>query len=63
MKETYSRPTITNSDLDSNGHELLPIVGMAVGYAAGRALVNAMKAQPAIKRPALPKARRIADDF
>ena len=55
MKETYSRPKITNADIESNTNEVLPIIGMAAGYAAGRALTKAIDARPTIKRPALPR--------
>ena len=53
MKETYSRPTVTNADIENNINEVLPIVGMAAGYVAGRALTKAMDARPAIKHPSL----------
>ena len=63
MKETYSRPTVTNVDIESNTNEVLPIVGMAAGYAAGRVITKAMDARPSIKRPALTPARRVVDDI
>ena len=63
MKETYSRPTVTNVDIESNTNEVLPIVGMAAGYVAGRAITKAMDARPSIKRPALTPARRVVDDI
>ena len=58
MKETYFRPTVTNSDVsDANG--LAPwgvvakAVATAVGYAAGRAVTKASRAMPSIKLPSL----------
>ena len=55
MKESYSRPTITNADIESKTNDILPIIGMAAGYAAGRALTRAIDARPTIKRPSLPR--------
>lgn len=55
MKENYSRPTVTNADIESKVSELLPIAGMAAGYAAGRAITKAVKASPSIKLPSLPR--------
>ena len=57
MKETYSRPTITNADIESRVEAIPAIVGMAVGYAAGRALTKAVKAAPSIKLPSLTRSK------
>lgn len=56
MKENYSRPTVTNADIESKVNEAIPaIVGMAAGYVAGRAITKAVKASPSIKLPSLPR--------
>ena len=53
MKETYSRPTITNSELESNITGWVPAAAMLAGYAAARVVTNAIKAAPSIKLPSL----------
>ena len=53
MKESYSRPTITNSELESNINGWVPALGMLAGYAAARVVTNAIKATPSIKLPSL----------
>ena len=57
MKETYSRPTVTNADLESKVEALPFIAGSAVGYALGRAITKAVKASPSIKLPALQRSK------
>ena len=57
MKETYSRPTITNADIESKVEAIPAIVGLALGYAAGRAITKAVEARPMIKLPALTRAK------
>ncbi len=63
MKETYSRPTVTNADIEGNISDVLPIVGMAAGYVAGRAITKSVKASPSVQLPALTPARRIDNDI
>lgn len=62
MKETYSRPTVTNADL----FEATPLAPWGVvaaaaatmaGYASGRSVTKAVKATPSIKLPALPRSK------
>ena len=49
MKEMYKRPIVANSDSLANNNGILPIIAAAAGYAAGRAITNAVKASPVIK--------------
>lgn len=53
MKETYSRPTVTNADIESNSTGWVPAAAMLAGYAAARVVTNAIKAAPSIKLPSL----------
>ena len=56
MKEKYIRPQVVNFDVAENSTGLLPaIFATAAGYAAGRALTNAIKASPSRKLENLPK--------
>ena len=57
MKETYSRPKITSSNLEVNNVEIAPIVALAGAYALGRQITKAVKASPSIKLPALPRSK------
>ena len=57
MKENYSRPQITNSNLEVKNVELAPALALAGGYAVGRAITKAVKASPSIKMPALPRSK------
>lgn len=58
MKEKYSRPQITNSNLEVNHVEVLPAAAALAGaYALGRAITKAVKASPSIKLPALPRSK------
>ena len=68
MKETYSQPTIVNADVtEASGLAPWGVIAAAAataaGYAAGRAVTKAVRAIPSIQLPALPRARRVADDF
>ena len=62
MKETYSRPTVTNAELS----EVTPLAPWGViaaaaatmaGYASGRAVTKAAEARPSIKLPALTRSK------
>lgn len=55
MKEKYIRPQVINSDVMENSNGWIPVLGLLAGYAAGRAVTNAMKAAPSRKLENLPK--------
>ncbi len=55
MKEKYIRPQVVNSDAAENATGWVPALGLLAGYAAGRAVTNAMKASPSRKLKNLPK--------
>ncbi len=53
MKEMYKRPIITNSDSLENNNGVFPAAAVLAGYAAGRAVTNAIKASPVNKLPSI----------
>ena len=64
MKEKYSSPTMINAGTlevsmteKAGAFPLVAAVGAAAGYAAGRAITNAVKASPSSKLPSLTKCK------
>lgn len=57
MKETYSRPTVTNADIENKNVELAPALALMGAYVVGRAVTKAADARPSIKLPALPRSK------
>ena len=57
MKEKYIRPQVVNYNAAENADGWVPVAGLLVAYAAGRAVTHAMKAAPSRRLENLPKGK------